>query len=107
MAIVGGFDVHRRQVTFDYLDTVTGQVRRGRITPACRETLRHWLERFAGCDDTTFAGGGLHGVAVRGRGAAPGGGHRAAGRAGRERGTGAAPSAAPRPTRPTPGTCAP
>ena len=73
MAIVGGFDVHRRQVTFDYLDTVTGQVRRGRIAPACRETLRHWLERFAGCDDTTFAGGGLHGVAVRGRGAAAGG----------------------------------
>ena len=29
MAIVGGFDVHRRQVPFDYLDTVTGQVRRG------------------------------------------------------------------------------
>src|SRR5207244_1683286 len=28
MAIVGGFDIHRRQVTFDYLDTVTGQVRR-------------------------------------------------------------------------------
>jgi hypothetical protein len=45
----------------------------GRITPACRETLRHWPERFAGCDDTTFAGGGLHGVAVRGRGAAAGG----------------------------------
>ena len=22
MAIVGGFDIHRRQVTFDYLDTV-------------------------------------------------------------------------------------
>ena len=84
-----------------------GQARRGRITPACRETLRHWLERFAGCDDTTFAGGGLHGVAVRGRGAAAGGGHRAAGRTGRERGTGAAPSAAPRPARPTPGTCAP
>lgn len=55
MAIVGGFDIHRRQVTFDYLDTVTGQVRRGRIAPACRETLRHWLERFAGCEDVTFA----------------------------------------------------
>ena len=55
MAIVGGFDIHRRQVTFDYLDTVTGQVRRGRITPACRETLRHWLERFAGREDVTFA----------------------------------------------------
>jgi transposase len=55
MAIVGGFDIHRRQVTFDYLDTVTGQVRRGRIDPACRETLRVWLGRFAGRDDVTFA----------------------------------------------------
>jgi GNAT superfamily N-acetyltransferase len=55
MAIVGGFDIHRRQVTFDYLDTVTGQVRRGRISPACRETLRRWLERFAGRADVTFA----------------------------------------------------
>src|SRR5258708_38568795 len=35
MAIVGGVDIHRRQVTFDYLDTVTGQVCRGRIDPAC------------------------------------------------------------------------
>jgi transposase len=34
MAIVGGFDIHRRKVTFEYLDTVTGQVRRGRIAPA-------------------------------------------------------------------------
>jgi transposase len=50
MAIVGGFDVHRRQVTFDYADTGTGQVRWGRISPACRETLRAWLERFAGRD---------------------------------------------------------
>jgi transposase len=55
MAIVGGFDIHRRQVTFDYLDTVSGQVRRGRIDPACRETLRAWLRRFTGRDDVTFA----------------------------------------------------
>jgi transposase len=55
MAIVGGFDIHRRQVTFDYLDTVTGQVCRGRIDPASRVTLRSWLERFAGRDDVTFA----------------------------------------------------
>src|SRR5512135_2669446 len=55
VAIVGGFDIHRRQVTFDYLDTVTGQVRRGRIEPACRQVLRRWLERFAGRDDVTFA----------------------------------------------------
>src|SRR5260221_12696728 len=55
MAIVGGFDIHRRQVTFDYLDTVTGQVRRGRIEPACRQVLRAWLGRFAGRDGVTFA----------------------------------------------------
>jgi transposase len=56
VAIVGGFDIHRKQITFDYLDTVTGQVRRGRIDPACRAVLRGWLEqRFAGRDDVTFA----------------------------------------------------
>lgn len=55
MAIVGGFDIHRRQVTFDYLDTVSGQVRQGRIDPACREALRSWLARFAGRQDVTFA----------------------------------------------------
>lgn len=49
MAIVGGFDIHRKQITFEYADTVTGQVRRGRIEPACRATLRDWLrQRFAG-----------------------------------------------------------
>ena len=31
MAIVAGFDVHRRQITFDALDTETGEVTRGRI----------------------------------------------------------------------------
>jgi transposase len=55
MAIVGGFDIHRRQVTFDYLDTETGQVRRGRISPACRVVFRSWLERFAGRADVSFA----------------------------------------------------
>src|SRR6266487_1822842 len=55
MAIVGGFDIHRRQIIFGYLDTVTGQERRGRIGPACRLTLRAWLERFTGCGDVAFA----------------------------------------------------
>jgi transposase len=55
MAIVGAFDIHRRQVTFDYLDTASGQVRRGRIEPACRLVLRRWLERFADHEDVTFA----------------------------------------------------
>jgi transposase len=54
MTIVGGFDVHRRQITFDYLDTETGEVKRGRITPATRESLRHWLTRFED-DKATFA----------------------------------------------------
>ena len=26
MPIVGGLDIHRKQITFDYLDTATGQV---------------------------------------------------------------------------------
>ncbi len=37
MSIVGAFDVHRRQLTFEYLDTVTGELKRGRVAPADRE----------------------------------------------------------------------
>jgi len=55
MPIVGGLDIHRKQITFDYLDTVTGQVCRGQISPADREHLRAWLVRFAGHGDTAFA----------------------------------------------------
>jgi transposase len=55
MTIVGGVDIHRKQLTFDYLDTVTGQVQRGRVAPADREHLRAWLARFAGRDDVAFA----------------------------------------------------
>ena len=40
MLIVGGLDIHRREITFDYLDTETGQVCRGQISPADREHLR-------------------------------------------------------------------
>ena len=29
MPIVGGLDIHRKQITFDYPGTGTGQVRRG------------------------------------------------------------------------------
>jgi len=55
MSIVGAFDVHRRQLTFDYLDTVTGEVKRGRVVPADRDHLRAWLARFAGQHDVHFA----------------------------------------------------
>src|SRR5204862_4588930 len=55
MPIVGGLDIHRKQITFDYLDTVTGEVRRGQVAPADRAHLRAWLVRFAGRDDVAFA----------------------------------------------------
>lgn len=56
MSIVGGFDVHRHQLTFDYVDTVTGEVCRGQVRPADRLTLRAWLAgRFAGRGDVAFA----------------------------------------------------
>jgi transposase len=47
MAIVAGFDVHRRQITFDALDTETGELSRGRIdaTPAA---VKAWAKRFEG-----------------------------------------------------------
>jgi transposase len=70
MPIVGGPDIHRKQIAFDYLDTVTGQVRRGQVSPADRAHLRAWLGRFAGCEDVAFAvegapGGGMSCCAVR------------------------------------------
>jgi transposase len=56
MTIVGGFDVHRAQITFDYLDTGTGEVSTGQLRPATREALRTWLDkRFANRDDVAFA----------------------------------------------------
>jgi transposase len=55
MPIVGGLDIHRKQITFDYLDSVTGEVKRGQIAPADRQHLRAWLARFAGQDDVAFA----------------------------------------------------
>jgi len=40
MSILGGLDIHRSQITFDYLDTDTGEVSCGRIVPADRGYLR-------------------------------------------------------------------
>jgi hypothetical protein len=55
MPIVGGLDIHRKQLTFDYLDTATGEVKRGQIAPAGRVHLQAWLARFAGREDVAFA----------------------------------------------------
>jgi transposase len=46
MDIVGGFDVHRKQITFDYIEMVSGEVHRGKIRPATRQSLREWLDEF-------------------------------------------------------------
>jgi transposase len=48
MAIVGGLDIHRRQITYDWIDSDTGQTRRGQLSPATRVELRAWLARLAG-----------------------------------------------------------
>lgn len=48
MSIVMGLDQHRAQITADWLDTETGEVRRGRVCPADRGGVRRFLERFIG-----------------------------------------------------------
>ena len=104
MPIVGGLDIHRKQLTFDYLDTATGEVKRGQIAPADRAHLRAWLARFAGRDD----------VASRWRGAPAGATSRRSWPGPASRRTlpsrliprsPAAASGTPRPARPTRGTC--
>ena len=55
MTIVGGFDVHRKQITFDYVDTETGEMRSGQIRPATRKMLRSWLAQHCPDGDAEFA----------------------------------------------------
>ena len=55
MPIVGGLDIHRKQITFDYLDTATGEVKRGQIAPPNRTHLRSWLAQITSRDDVAFA----------------------------------------------------
>jgi transposase len=50
MTIVNaGFDIHRSQLTFDALDTESGEVTTGRIdsTP---QAVAKWVERYPGCE---------------------------------------------------------
>lgn len=54
MGIVGGLDLHRRQITFDYLDTDTGEATRGMLRPVTREAFREWLSRLP-AQDGAFA----------------------------------------------------
>jgi transposase len=54
MAILGAFDLHRGQLTSDYVNTETGEVRRGQVRPADRAHLRAWLARFEGQGEVEF-----------------------------------------------------
>jgi transposase len=55
MSIIGGLDIHRKQLTFDYVETQTGRLERGRIAPADRERLAGWLTRFDTSTPVAFA----------------------------------------------------
>jgi transposase IS116/IS110/IS902 family protein len=55
MGIVGGLDIHRRQITFDYLDERSGETRHGRIAPADRMLLRGWLQQLGAGAGTSVA----------------------------------------------------
>ena len=55
MSVVGGIDIHRAQLTFDYVDLDSGEVFRGRVAPADRMQLRRWLQRFAERPGVAFA----------------------------------------------------
>ncbi len=48
MSIVMGLDQHRAQITADWLESETGEVKRSRVVPADRAGVRRFLERFAG-----------------------------------------------------------
>jgi transposase len=48
MTIVMGLDQHRAQITAEWLDAETGEISRGRVAPAHRESVRRFLSRFRG-----------------------------------------------------------
>src|SRR5213592_3928765 len=50
MQIVSALYVHRRHITYRTVELASGETGRGRISPAAREPVRAWLERFAGRD---------------------------------------------------------
>jgi len=45
MSMVCGLDLHRQQITFDALETASGEVWRGRVWQPDRERFRRWLCR--------------------------------------------------------------
>src|SRR5919106_114540 len=62
MAMVCGLDLHRRQITFDALEVVSGEEWRGRVWQPDRERLGRWLRS----DLSRRARGGVVALAVEG-----------------------------------------
>ncbi len=54
MTMIGGLDVHRQQITFDYVDD-DGLVHWGQVRPATRKTLRGWLGEHCPDGEGDFA----------------------------------------------------
>ena len=50
MSLVMGMDQHRAQISAEWLDTMTAEVFRARVSPADRAGVRKFLGRFAGED---------------------------------------------------------
>ena len=62
MGMVFGLDLHRRQITFDGVDTGSGEEWRGRIWAPDRQRFRRWLTS----DVAKRANGGEVALAVEG-----------------------------------------
>src|SRR2546423_14116467 len=63
MTMVGAFDIHRRQLTYELVDVDSGEVQRGRVETPTRQSLRAWLSdlpvlptamAFEGCTGWRF-----------------------------------------------------
>ena len=62
MSMVCGLDLHRQQITFDAMDSVSGEVWRGRVWQPDRDRVRRWLRH----DVAERAGGQPVAMAVEG-----------------------------------------
>ena len=110
MSMVCGLDLHRQQITFDALETESGEVWRGRVWQPDRERFRRWLSSRRRSVAPTgsrwrWRWRAAPAGATWSRRSSPPGSRRTWPSRPTRRRRGAA-SVAPRPTAPTPGCCA-
>lgn len=56
MGSVCALDIHRSQVTYQLTERETGETRRGRVEPACRQTMRQFIAGLEGEVEFVFEG---------------------------------------------------